>query len=79
MLADHFNLKLKSNKIEDFNAAEIAALPVVVGPYVKSLRANYDEVIRAQTLAQPRHVTDALAFASRAWVARCRHRVTRRC
>ncbi len=67
MLAEHYGLKLKSNKIEDYGPAEIAALPADVRPYVKSLRANYDEVIRAQTLAQPRHLTDALIFASRAW------------
>ena len=38
-----------------------------VRPYVTSLRAHYDEVMRAQTLAQPGHLADALAFASRAW------------
>ena len=67
MLADHFNLKLKSNKIEDFRPADIAALPVTIRPYVKSLRASYDEVTRTQTLAQPRHINDALTFAGRAW------------
>jgi len=67
MLADHYGLKLKSNKIEDFGPAEISALPTDVRPYVKSLRADYDEVIRAQTLAQPQHLADALTFASRAW------------
>ena len=67
MLADHYGLKLKSNKIEDFGPAEIAALPADVRPYVKSLRASYDEVMRAQTLARPRHLADALTFASRAW------------
>ena len=67
MLAEHYRLELKSNKIEDFGPAEIAALPADVRPYVKSLRANYDEVIAAQTLGQPQHVTDALTFASRAW------------
>jgi hypothetical protein len=67
MLADHFGLKLKSNKIEDFSPADIAALPATIRPHVKSLRANFDEVKRAQALAQPRHLTDALTFASRAW------------
>src|SRR6185503_26989 len=57
----------KSNKIEDYGAAEIAELPADVRPYVTALRANYDDVIRTQTLAQPRHLTDALIFASRAW------------
>src|SRR4029078_1010634 len=63
MLADHFALKLKSRRIEDIDAVQIAALPVAVRPYVKSLRAHYDEVTRAQTLARPGHVADALAFA----------------
>ena len=67
MLADHYNLKLTSNKIENFGPAEIAALPADVRPHVKALRANYDEVIRAQSLAQSRHLTDALTFASHAW------------
>jgi hypothetical protein len=67
MLADHFGLKLKSDKIEDFGPADIAALPVTIRPHVKSLRANFDEVERAQALAQPRHLTEALTFASRAW------------
>jgi len=67
MLSEHYGLKLKSNRIEDFGPADIAALPIAVRPYVTSLRENYDEVVRAQTLAQPRHVTDALTFASRAW------------
>jgi hypothetical protein len=67
MLADHFKLKLKSRQIKDMNAASIAALPVTVRPHVIALRAHYQEVMRARTLAQPGHVADALAFASRAW------------
>jgi hypothetical protein len=67
MLADHFNLQLGSRRIQDVGAAQMAALPATVRPYVKSLRAHYDDVMRAQQLAQPGHVTDALAFASRAW------------
>jgi hypothetical protein len=67
MLADHFSLKLKSRSIRDMGPAEIAALPAEVKPHVKSLRAHYDSVTRALTLAQPGHVADALTFASRAW------------
>ena len=67
MLADHYGLKLKSRHIQDLDAAAIAALPAAVRPHVTSLRAHYDEVTKAQALAQPGHVTDALAFASRAW------------
>ena len=67
MLIDHYSLSLKSRRIQDLDAAQIAALPAGVRPYLTSLRAHYDEVMKAQTRAQPGHVADALAFASRAW------------
>ena len=67
MLADHFNLSLKSRRIEELDAVQIAAQPAAVRPYLTSLRAHYDEVMKAQALAQPGHVADALTFASRAW------------
>ena len=67
MLADHFSLKLKSRRIADMNAAAIAALPADVRPHVIALRAHYDDVMRAKALARPGHLSDALAFASRAW------------
>ena len=67
MLADHFKVTLKSRRIEDMTATAIAALPAPVRPHVTSLRAHYDEVMKAQALAQPGHVADALTFASRAW------------
>jgi hypothetical protein len=67
MLADHFGVDLKGRKIQNFTAAEIANLPVALRPHVKALHANYLEVTRAQKLAEPGHITDALTFASRAW------------
>jgi uncharacterized protein DUF1592/uncharacterized protein DUF1588/uncharacterized protein DUF1587/uncharacterized protein DUF1595/uncharacterized protein DUF1585/cytochrome c len=67
MLAEHFAVDLKARKIQDFTAAEIAKLPVALRPHVKALHANYVEVTRAQKLAEPGHITDALSFASRAW------------
>ena len=67
MLADHYKLKLESRRIQDMDAARIAALPAAVRPHVASLRAHYDEVMKAQALAQPGHLADALTFASRAW------------
>ncbi len=67
MLADHFNLSLKSRRIEELDAVQIAAQPAAVRSYLTSLRAHYDEVMKAQALAQPGHVADALTFASRAW------------
>jgi len=67
MLADHYALELKSRRIQDLDAVQMAALPSIVRPYVTSLRAHYDEVTKAQTLAQPGHIQDALTFATRAW------------
>ncbi len=67
MLADHFKLALKSRRIRDLDAVQIAALPANVRQYVAPLRAHYDAVMRAQRLAQPGHLEDALAFAGRAW------------
>jgi hypothetical protein len=67
MLADHFGLKLESRRIADLDAARIAALPAAARPYLTSLRAHYEEVTRARTLAQGGHVNDVLTFASRAW------------
>jgi hypothetical protein len=67
MLADHFGLALRSRSIKDLDAARIAALPAAARPHLRKLRAHYDEVARAQALARPGHVADALAFASRAW------------
>jgi hypothetical protein len=67
MLADHYALKLKTRRIADLGAAEIAAQPAAARPYLTSLRAHYDEVMKTDALAEPGHVTDALTFASRAW------------
>jgi hypothetical protein len=67
MLADHFKVTLKSRRVADLTPAAIAALPAPMRPHVVALRANYDEVMKAQALARPGHVADALAFASRAW------------
>ena len=60
-------LALKSRRIADLDAAQIAAQPAAARPYLTALRAHYDDVMRAQTRAQPGHVTDVLTFASRAW------------
>jgi len=67
MLADHYKIALEGQTIKDMTPARIASLPEQVQPHVKALRAHYDAVMRAQTLAQPGHVSDALTFASRAW------------
>ena len=67
MLADHFGVDLTGRTIEDFNAAEIAKLPAALRPHVKTLHDHYVEIAKAEKLAEPGHVSDALTFASRAW------------
>ncbi len=67
MLADHFAQKLPTRKIAEVSPTLLASLPPDVRPHVRALRTHYDAVTRAQALARPRHVADALAFASRAW------------
>ncbi len=67
MLDEHFGLALKGATIRDMTPARIAALPAPARPHVQSLRAHYDDVVKAQALAQPGHVGDVLDFASRAW------------
>ncbi|MEO6569060.1 MAG: DUF1587 domain-containing protein, partial [Opitutaceae bacterium] len=42
MLVDHFDLKLKSRKIQELDAAQIAALPPEVRPHLVALRAHFD-------------------------------------
>ena len=54
----------KSRKVADLDAAQMPQ-PAAARPYLTALRAHYDDVMRAQTLAQPGHVTDVLTFASR--------------
>ncbi len=67
MLIDHYGLKPKSRRIADLDEAVSAAQPADTRPYLTSLRAHYDEVMKTQRLAEPGQVTDALDFASRAW------------
>ena len=67
MLADHYAVKLESGRVQDLNAARIAALPEAMRPQVTALLTHYHEVTKAQELAAPGHVEDAIAFASQAW------------
>ena len=67
MLIDHYGLKTKSRLIQDMDAVQIAAQPAEVRPYLTALRAHYDAVMKAQRIAEPGQVADALEFASRAW------------
>ncbi|MEY2879660.1 MAG: hypothetical protein RLZZ15_2040, partial [Verrucomicrobiota bacterium] len=67
VLGEHYAVKLKSPHLQDLDAAQIAALPVEMQRYLAPVRASYDEVTKAQRRAEPGHIADALAFASRAW------------
>jgi mono/diheme cytochrome c family protein len=67
MLIDHYKLNLKSRRMEDMDAVAMAELPKELRQYVEPLRAHYERVMAAQKAAQPGHVDQAIAFASRAW------------
>ncbi|MSU49159.1 MAG: DUF1592 domain-containing protein [Opitutus sp.] len=67
LLAEHYHLDLKGQRIDQMGPTQIANLPAEMRPHVTALRQHYEEVVKAQALAQPGHVEDALAFASRAW------------
>ena len=67
MLADHYRVTLKSPRMGDLDAAQIAALPAEMRAHVEKLRAHYGEVESSFDRAEPGHLDDALAFASRAW------------
>ncbi|MDP3070685.1 MAG: DUF1592 domain-containing protein [Opitutaceae bacterium] len=67
MLAEHYDVKLKSPRIQDMDAAQLGALPVEMRPHVENLRAHHAEVTAAFAGAEAGHVDEALGFASRAW------------
>ena len=67
MLLDHYEVVDGSRRIVDMTPARIAALPPLARPHVQSLRASHDAIATAMRRAEPGHVDDALAFASRAW------------
>jgi mono/diheme cytochrome c family protein len=66
MLLEHYGVKA-GGPIARMTPAAIAALPPEARPHVRRLRADYDRVTKAMAEGEPGHVTDALAFASRAW------------
>ena len=67
MLADHYRLTLPSRRMADLTPAQIALQPAPARAYLSALRAHYDGVMKMHLAAQPGHVDDLLAFASRAW------------
>ena len=67
MLTEHYGLKLKSPRVQDLTPADLAALTEEQRKYIAPLRTHYDEVVQAMKAAEPGHLDDAVAFASRAW------------
>ncbi len=67
MLLDHFGVTSGERTMASMTPARIAALPAAAQPHVRTLRAHHEAVQQAMRRAEPGHVGDALAFASRAW------------
>jgi mono/diheme cytochrome c family protein len=66
-VAEKYKLDLKNKGIADLTPAEIEALPAEPRQFVRALRTEYDAVRKAQAIAQPGHINDALEFAEKAW------------
>lgn len=67
LLAEHYKVDLRGRGIADFGPGQVAALPEAMRDSVTALRKHYDDTMKALVAAQPGHVDDAVAFASRAW------------
>jgi mono/diheme cytochrome c family protein len=67
LLAKHYSYDLKGKGIAQMDKAAIDTLPAEMRKYVTPLRHEYDAVMTAQATARPRHLTDCLEFAGRAW------------
>jgi mono/diheme cytochrome c family protein len=67
LLAEHYRVELRGRRIQDLSTSEIASLPAAMQPHVTSLRTHHNRVVEALANAQPRHVNDAIEFASQAW------------
>ncbi|MCU1257967.1 MAG: hypothetical protein JWO80_852 [Bryobacterales bacterium] len=67
LLAEKFNVKLKSKKMADLDSAQLAAIPAQARGYIQPLRSEYLEMVAAEAAARPGHVEDCLNFASQAW------------
>jgi hypothetical protein len=67
MLAEHFGFDLDGRGSRTSTPPRSRRCPPRHSPYVTALRAHYDEVMQALARAEPGHLDDVLAFASRAW------------
>ncbi len=66
-VADKYKVNLNGKGIADLTAPDFDAFPAEQRPIVKRLREQYDEFTKARSASHPRHVEDAIEFASRAW------------
>ena len=64
---DKFELGLEDKGVADLTDTNVAAIPVEPRQYAEALRADYREVWARRKAAEPRHLDDAVEFASRAW------------
>ncbi len=62
-----FELGLADKGVADLTDADVAAIPAEPRQYVEALRADYDAAWEQRRAAEPRHLDDAMRFASRAW------------
>ena len=68
LIAEHYHLtSLLSKHIGELTKADFDSMPAEARTYAAGLRATYDTAHAAEKSAQPRHIEDALEFASRAW------------
>ena len=66
-VATKFNVDLKGKTIADLTEADMAAIPAEPRQYVARLHGEYNEVQANQRASHERHLSDAVAFAGRAW------------
>lgn len=67
MLDRKFKLNLKLKHMSELSESRLSSLPPEARKYLAPLRAEYDQVQKAERAARPGHVDDCLQLASLAW------------
>ena len=67
LLGVKYGFNLDGKGIAALTESAIEALPAESRPYIKAMRAGQQETVAAQMAAHPRHIEEAIEFASRAW------------
>ncbi len=67
LLDAHYKLDRGSKHIGELTRADFDSMPPEARAYALALRKTYDAARAAEKAAEPRHVDDCLALASRAW------------